>query len=474
MASEFIYIRTIEDCVKQIEALSQFEELAADTETYVLPKYKNMGIGSALDPHTASISLLILRPQEGPTRIFDLIELERADYDRTLLLQLLQSRKTLIYFNARFDVKFLLAYFGVLLRNSCCVRLLAKLIANAVGSKFGRMTGHSLKDVCRDYLGIHMTGKGEEQVSDWYARPDFDNPEDEYATLMWNDKLVYGCGDVEHLFQLREMMLETLTLPLPKTLLIPEGSETGPFGLGMSRVVETEMEMIAVTAEMEYNGLPTSRELLGQIQAAIYDETTGEGELMELASKLCAEFGLEAYPSPWCDYMMPTAPSLKALNNPNKLKSLISQRIGVQLDNVQASVLERMIDLLDELGKTGEVEFVDEDEAELFGELRMLEESVVMQTCDLARLVVKYKQLEKQRAMNLLKYINPVTGAICSNFDQLGAATGRSSAARPNSQQISGRVKVTVERSLDNLFPPPAPEVNEKECNQTTYSYPQI
>jgi hypothetical protein len=341
----YVYVKDVPTLAAEIKRLGAYKELAADTETYVKRQYKQLGYGSALDPHTSGISLLILRPEEKsePTSIIDLLLLSQQGYDSSHLINLLRTRAELIFANAKFDVKFLLGEFGILLRNVCCVRVLAKLIGNATGSKFGRMLGYSLKDLCRDYLGIHLSGKGEEQVSDWWARPNFEDPEDCYSQQMWLRKLSYAAGDVEYLFALRNLMRETLTNPLPKTLLIPNGSETEPFGLGMADVVKTEMETVPVVAEIEFNGLPASLEILNAIQTAIYNESKGEGELLVAASLLCQEFDLEAYPSPWSDYLMPSEASLKALNNPNKLKRLISQKIGISLDNVQASVLERLI-----------------------------------------------------------------------------------------------------------------------------------
>ena len=456
----FIYCDTIETYKKECTRLKNYEDLACDTETYIKREYLEKGLGDARDPHTASISLLTLYERNGTPVIFDILVLERLGYDPETLIELLKTRKSILYANAKFDVKHIYSHFGVMLRNSNCVRVYAKLIHNATGSKFGRALGAGLADLCRDYLNVNITGKGVEQIQDWYVRPTAKEENDQYVDNYWLKKLEYAAADVKYLFQLKDMMLPTIINPLPKTVLISEGGSKPPYGLGMKETLELEEKFIAVAARMEYKGLPVDTTILEAIDRGIYDSLSETGVLLEASSYLVKEFNLGYNPSLWSDYLIPHPESFKALNNPVKLKTLINTRIGTSLTNVQASVVERMIDVIDMLSTYnnsseeqvhGNFEFINETEEELFRELLTLDNSELMTSCKLAKVLVTYKRFEKLRGMNLLKYV-AVDGRIHPSYDQLGAATGRTSSSNPNGQNISGRLKVTIERLIYRIF----------------------
>ena len=449
--TDFYYVTTLEEYEDSISELHKKPELALDTETYVLPKYRHFKKASATDPHTGRISLVVLKGRTTPVFIFDIIKLEQQEYDRSCMYDLLLTRDRLIGQNLQFDLKFLKRHYGVIFENGYDVRLLAKLITNATGSKFGKACGHSLKDLCRDWLNIHISGKGKEQVTDWYPRPigdDFANQ----GWQQWISKLKYAANDVRYLFVLQDRMIEVLTLPLPYSEIIRDGTTEPPYGLGMCREsLELQMYMTAVAAEMEYNGLPASREMFSQLKTSIWDTQEDSGKLLEVAAELCHIFSLETTSSLWSDQEIPTDRSFKSLNNPITLKNLIAKQTGINLTTSQTEVLNRMIDLYEQQ-TLGELEFVDTDEEEVYREIGLLTDSVASSSSHLCKLVNEYKQLRKQFSMDLGCHINPVTGFIHSHIDMLGAATSRSSSSGPNLQQVSGRTSLLVERPSDNLF----------------------
>jgi hypothetical protein len=364
---------------------------------------------------------------------------------------LLNTRERLIGQNLQFDLKFLKRHYGVVFDQGYDVRLLAKLITNATGSKFGKACGHSLKDLCRDWLNIHISGKGKEQVTDWYPRPASDDINNS-DWQQWISKLKYAANDVRYLFELHDRMIEVLSLPLPYSEIIRDGTTQPPYGLGMADCIPLQMYMTAVAAEMEYNGLPASRELFQQLQLSIWDSQEDSGRLLEVAAELCHLFGLETTSSLWSDQEIPTDRSFKSLNNPIALKTLLIKQTGINLTTSQTEVLNRLIDLYEQQAN-GEVEFVDSDEEEIYREVSTLTDSVATSSSHLCKLVNEYKQLRKQYSMDLGCHINPVTGFIHSHIDMLGAATSRSSSSGPNLQQVSGRTSVLIERpSTDSLF----------------------
>lgn len=431
---EYVYIHTNIDYQERVKELEQYYRLALDTETYVIEKYKEQGLGTALDPHCSRISLLILMGDAGVPYLFDLILLEKDGYDSAPLLELLDTREYLIAHNGQFDIKMVKSHFGLLLFNVHCTRYLAKLLGNATGSKVSKAMGFSLEDLCRNLLNVHLTGKGKEQISDWGIRPDVNVP---HQLDVWVKKLSYGAGDVKYLFTLHDMLWEVLTNPMPKSPLYLEGSETPPFGLGMAKSVAIEMGMATVAAEIEFNGLPASAELLSDIQLGLKNPETESGRIYEVAAELCEAFGLETYNSLWSDdgHKVPTDGALKILNSPAKLKRLLGELTGMKkIDNVQAVFLDRTLELLSQLSiaenensEGAQLGYISEEEENIYKELENLERSEAAEKYKTLKLLVEYKRLSKQYSMDLSRHVNPVTGRIHSSMDMLGAATGRSS-----------------------------------------------
>lgn len=421
-----------------VRELESQPRLAADCETYTLPKWNHRVAkgrqGSALDPHTGRVSILGAQGDTGRPVIFDILALEAQGCDLTPLRDLLVSREYVVGMNFKFDIKFLRQHLGIFLENGRCILSLAKLISNATGSKAGLARGHSLEDLSRDYLNVFITGKGKEQITSWFPRP------------LSTGKIQYMLGDIRHLLPLHDLFMRVLCDPLPTVRTIGTSQR---HGFGMKRVVDLEMEFLVCTAEMEFNGLPASAEVFADIQAATI------ARVEELAVKLCHAFDLETAPADlWEDGEVATERSRKWLNNPQKLLELIKKAVGLQrLTDVQAAKLQRMLELIEDLSKSGDVEFISDDEADMFSELKELEHSILLQTSQLMQDVLEYKRLQKQKGMDLGKFINPVTGRIHGNLAPVGAATGRTSSANPNMQNVSARTKLIIERPLDALFP---------------------
>jgi hypothetical protein len=132
----------------------------------VRPEYEGRG-GSALDPHTGRISLVIVQHLNQIPIIFDLVCLEALGYDPELLVKALDTAEYLLGANIKFDAKQLRGTLGYTPKKLRDVMLLGKLISNATGSKAGKAVGHSLGDLTREYLNVHLAGKGTLQKSTW-------------------------------------------------------------------------------------------------------------------------------------------------------------------------------------------------------------------------------------------------------------------------------------------------------------------
>ena len=444
---KFEYITDYEGYEFALDHFKRAPRIALDAETMCRPEWETKG-GSALDPRTGQISLLILYAAhlQCPV-ILDIVCLGDIDYS---YLEEILCNTILVGANLRFDLKFLKSTFGFLPQHVIDVIVLGKLISNATGSKFGRMHGHGYADLCRDYLDKHISGKGTLQASTWAIAKEERRLDNEW----WLDKLTYAAADVKYLFDLSDVMTPIVSNPLPTSILNPDGVPIEEAGLGMSIVYELEMEYVPLVAEMEYAGFPFSTQLNDQFQTAV------QQQLDETGTYLCHEFDLELQQAGglWSDRELPSAKAAKILRSPVGLLKLVKEALRLdKLDNTQALTLERALEILEHLGTQSggfSFDFISDEEEEVFEELLSLERAIIETGVPVMKAILEYKKLTKQLGMNLAKFVNPATGRIHCGFDQLGAATGRTSSARPNMQQISSRTQVrmtreTIESILD-------------------------
>jgi hypothetical protein len=422
--NKFLYVTNPQQFQDAVYLLADADSLACDTETYALPKYGTKG--SALDPHTGRIALLILKSRESVPVVFDILWLKKQSVELEPLHEQIRRKNYLLYHNAKFDLKMFMSTFGYMPENIRDTMIMAKLITNATGSKAGQLMGHGYADLCRDYLDVHLTGKGEEQVSVWNCGFESRTLDNEW----WLGKVQYAANDVEYLYQLEDILMPAILNDLPDSPLT-HTANTGDWGLGMLEVFQREMQYIPLLAEREYIGMPVSKPMFDALQVA------AEQELNEVACRLSLAFKLDVPKEDWSGNLVPSATAMKALRSSEKLKECISKALKFKaLDNVQANVLKRIVDILDSLSievseesEGGTSVFIDENEELLYHELTELENSELLKVCPIMKDVLDFKRLSKQVSMDLRKYINPVTGRIHCLINQLGTATGRCIAA---------------------------------------------
>ena len=445
--NNFLYVTNQQQFNDAVQLLAGADALACDTETYALPKYGTKG--SALDPHTSRIALLILKSKESVPVVFDILWLDHNQVDLQSSHELINTCSYLLLHNAKFDLKMFKSTFGYMPENIRDTMIMAKLITNATGSKAGQLMGHGYVDLCRDYLDVHLSGKGTEQISVWNCGFESRTLDNEW----WLSKVQYAANDVQYLFQLEDILLPAILNDLPDSPLTQTGN-TGSWGLDMQEVFEREMKYIPLLAEREYIGMPVSQPMFDALQAA------AERELNEVACRLSIAFKLDAPKEDWAGNLVPSATAMKALRSSEKLKECISKALKFKaLDNVQANVIKRIVDILDALAietseesEGGTSVFIDENEELLYHELTELENSELLKVCPIMKDVMDFKRLSKQVSMDLRKYISPVTGRIHTLINQLGTATGRVSSSVPNLQQVSARTTIEIDLDEKDLF----------------------
>jgi len=142
--------------------------VAVDTET--------MG----LNPIRDRLCLVQLSAGDGVCHI---VQFARGQYAAPNLKALLQERNvTKIFHFARFDLATLRRHLGVVCRPVFCTKVASKLTRTFTDR-------HSLKDLCRELLGVELSKQ--QQLSDWGAE------------RLSDEQLSYAAADVLHLHALK-------------------------------------------------------------------------------------------------------------------------------------------------------------------------------------------------------------------------------------------------------------------------------
>jgi len=145
--------------------------VAIDTET--------MG----LNPQRDRLCLVQLSAGDG---ICHVVQFARGRYEAPNLKALLEDAKvTKLFHFARFDVATLRHHLGVACRPIYCTKIASKLTRTFTDR-------HSLKDLCRELLGIELSKQ--QQLTDWGAE------------RLSEEQLVYAATDVLHLHALRDRL----------------------------------------------------------------------------------------------------------------------------------------------------------------------------------------------------------------------------------------------------------------------------
>jgi hypothetical protein len=428
---DFNYITEPISYNNAISSLGSATELALDTETMALNK-----TGSALDPFTGRISLLILQAPESDPYIFDLLWLEHFQVDYQPLKELLLNR-TVLGANIKFDCKHLVKTLDLTLTKVQDVMIAAKLLSNATGSRAGRVRGHSLASLCRDFLNVHLEGKKELRESTWGIGLESRQLENDW----WHTKLCYAANDVRYLFPLRDTIHSVLTTQLPHSPITQTENyldQGNPWGFGMTETLKREYDFIPVLVAIELAGLPVDKSLMGKFQTAVSEQLLALG--VKLSRVLKLDQPMQDLEGNW----VPSPKAMRTLRSSQGLLALIKQALNLQLlDNIQANQLKRLESVLSQIASSleqGDVDpkkgmvdfFVDEQESELYSALLEEELEQVCQNNELIKDLLTFKRLTKQEGMDLRTFINPATQRIHSNYSQIGCATGRMSSVSPN------------------------------------------
>ena len=152
-----------------------------------LPADAAFGESVAIDTETLGLVVgrdrLCLVQLSAGDGICHVVQFARGHYEAPNLKALLEDAKvTKLFHFARFDVATLRHHLGVACRPIYCTKIASKLARTFTDR-------HSLKDLCRELLGIELSKQ--QQLTDWGAE------------RLSEEQLVYAASDVLHLHALR-------------------------------------------------------------------------------------------------------------------------------------------------------------------------------------------------------------------------------------------------------------------------------
>jgi len=400
-----------------ISELQKYKFLSIDVETYSNPIYlqwhnrldatiKSGKRISFTDPYTNKVRLLQIATPAN-CFIFDILYLP----DVIELKALLESPAvTSIGYNIKFDYKMLKVNCDINLANVFDCYLAVKLIANASGVSLIRTHGDGLKGILRQLYGIYLDKT--QQVSNW-AEPDL--------TI---EQLQYAAEDVIHLHRLKETLEETISLPF------------GSGGYGMGKILIRENKLLPKVADMELKGVLLDLPLYKRLrQVAINRIPQIQYELAVRINQLKLAKDIQegiTEPESFIKFKVNLLGEFiildsKLFSNPIKMKSLLNL-IGLDVENTSKKVIQELLAVFKSSNDyiNQEDNFTEDDEEEdLEAELNLIKFKQESNIYLMLKTFSELSILRKQIGTDYEIYINPVTGRVHSNFDQLGTSTGK-------------------------------------------------
>jgi len=320
--------------------------------------------------------------------IFDIRKLGK--YSNYIIELIKSSDKLVLLHNAKFDMKVIFVNTGIMLTNVYDSMITEVLINQGVGKQF-----YSLKELVSKYCGVSL---------DKEIRESFYNYSE---TSFTNELLTYSALDVQYLEKIYEEQMKEV------------------YSSGQQKVYDLEMKLLAPVVSMEVNGVKLDKEAWIKLKEnAIKFIETSKTEILDY---IISNINFTVFPNAWeaaTALLIPVKTKkletdLRSLTNPEVVKDWYKSNINIS----SPLQIKKVFSLLGvPLESTGE------------NELKKIQLS-----CPLANLLLTYREHTKKLTTygdNFLDLINPVTGRIHGEFNQVGAQSGRFSSGNPNLQNI--------------------------------------
>lgn len=375
-----IYITEINEFGMLFDELYNSDKFGMDIETDGLDCFSNK-------------ILLIQVKTKNEIFIFDCTKLDNKSV--TYLIQLIDSSgKMCIFHNGKFDLKFICAYTGILLKNVYDTMLVEIQLTAGIGDKF-----YSLADLVKKYKDITLS----KDVRESFYK--------DFNGTITQDQLTYSALDVMYLEDIYSKQMEAV------------------MSTNQDRIIDLEIRTLPVICSMELNGVKLDVEHWSRLA----DET--ELKTIELGNALKEEIANKLDFSKY-ETFYDVVMDFSIIAKTKLTKTLTNQLKEITDKEVMRKAFHDAINL----GSSKQVQNI---LVKIYGiDIDNTNEKTLSKFSYDHPIISKILSFREQEKKNtsfgkaFLEKINPVTGKIHTNYNQLGTATGRFSSDTPNLQNI--------------------------------------
>ena len=375
-----------------LEYITRLDQLANFQKNLIIAKEVDLDTETTgLDPFL-SIWLLLQVKINDSTFVFDIrsLGIKYATY----IVSLLKESKVVSYgHNIKFDLEVIKANTGVLLESVEDTQISEILITNGIATAKERYP--SLEDLCLKYLNIQLDKSTRDSFIGYYEGP------------ITQQQIDYAATDVAYLNKIAKLQLAKII-------------EQKQF-----RVLELENNLVPVVAQMELNGVKLDKERWDIAAKSSEEERLRlEKDLKEeiitfALTKASFSNGLEAatglrifgakkLPKRTVDTLEGLAPEYIKdylienfnLNSNPQVLNILNNFYGIDIDSTNEKIIDKY-----------QVDY------------------------PIIKKLIAYREQQKKASSfgtNFYEYINPKTGRIHANLNQIGAQSGRFSSSKPN------------------------------------------
>ena len=368
---DFIFVDKREETSEPIRNLLECSEIGLDVET------------SSLDPFTATFLLLQLEINDK-IYVFDVRKLG-LDFIKYLISLIIDSNKLVIGHNIKFDNKILYVNTGELIKNIHDIMLAEILINQGIGKQF-----YSLEEIVYKYFLVKL---------DKSERSSFEGYAESYFT---NDQITYSALDVRYLREIKDKQLKIL-----------ENQK-------QLKVLELENKLNSKVGKLELSGVLIDNDKWNSLISIAKDES----QIFELSilDLIISKLKVNNYEN--------CLLAVDAIKIPAKTKKLRSELELIKdisyietylRENLNINSYTQMLEILRLL--------VDKN-------LSSTSEKIIKDyrhKSELIDLILSYREHQKKLTTygeNFFELINPATGRIHIDHEQLGTRSGRFAVSR--------------------------------------------
>lgn len=383
------YVTNLKGIANFVSEIQKVNFVSLDTETDGLDCFTN--------------KLLLIQVKVGEvTFIFDCRKLIKNDI--TYITQILQdSRKLIIGHNIKFDLKFIATYTGELLGSkdgysTVHDTMIAEgLIVNGVGERFP-----SLAELVYKYCGVTLDKSIREE---FYKNPDQEITE---------QQLIYSALDVEYLHTICLQQIEKLAEQKQSQILNIENRL-------LPVICSMELEGVALNVEKWNLLVDEARQISTELEKELLDEIVSAIPFRKFKNLL-----------ELVDFLYIPAKTKKLRKELESIEDLdaavdyIKRNINLSSNKQLLNILVNVFGVVDKKKKP--IDSTNEKVIDKFAE-----------DYPIIKKVMSYREQQKKVTSfgdNFLSNIHPVTKRIHTNYEQLGAGSGRIASSRINLQNI--------------------------------------